>query len=382
MLRPIIVTSPNPFGTGGQARNYYVLLKLIKYLKDPVLILDIAPKNVVRELEALGYNVILVPSFSKTLESEHYLARVLLLIDALKGDYDLIVSQSEHPKYVMAAYTLHKLLKVPWTTILQSYLWLNPTRYKLSLTTITRTLIALKLLNRTHVYVVSEAIPYFLKKAGYPLRLYSLLDIPVGLNFKIIDNILKENVEKQYDIAYMARVTRGKGILDLVYIVHKMKRMGIDPSVLILGEFEDKTLKEKFFRYIYKLNIAKNFKLVGFVSGEKKYRMLAMAKIFLYPSKVDAFPISLLEALSVGLPAIVPKTPFANRFKDVVILTRSLDEMIKSCYTLLLDENQRLHIGMKSISFARRFTYDSAAKSEYTAYLRTLKLYSNYEKTV
>ena len=42
----------------------------------------------------------------------------------------------------------------------------------------------------------------------------------------------------------------------------------------------------------------------GFVSGQRKQALFNMAHFSLYPSKDDAFPLTILESLSSGIPVI------------------------------------------------------------------------------
>ncbi|MEM4435686.1 MAG: glycosyltransferase family 4 protein [Thermosphaera sp.] len=384
MLKLLIITSPNPLGTGGQVRNYYVLRELIRgnLIEDSTLIVDNTPNNIIHELEGLGYRVVTVRGFSKIMENEQYLANLLLSKSKMlkRGVYDLVISQSEHSKYVQVAYVIHKLLKIPWTVIIQSYLWLDPFRYRLSVSTMIRTLVSINLLNKTLVHVVSDAIPQTLSSRGINLKSYSLLDIPVGLEYELIDQALKEIPEKEYDLAYMARIAWGKGVLDLIRVVYLLKRVGIDAKVMVIGEFSDEVLKERFLKYAKELDVLRNFVFTGFVSGVKKYKMLSRAKVFVYPSRVDVFPISLLEALAVGLPAVIFNSSYAHLFGDYVITAQSSEEMTKAIHALLLNEGLREELGRRARTFSRKFTHEAAARCEYKAYLKTLEWFVRYVK--
>jgi len=374
-IKAFILTSPNPAGTGGQIRNFYILRELAQSKRvDATLVVDDTPSSVVQLFEGLGFSVLKVNRISQNADVEQYLVGLMEVFNRFKGEqYDVIVSQSEHPKYVSAAYTLHRLLKAPWTSILQSFLWLSPLRYGLSVPTILHTSLAIKLLNKTLVHVVSESIPYVLREQGILLRHYSLLDVPAGLEWELLDEAMAYSSEKHYDIAYMARISPGKGVLDLIYVVYKLKQLGFNPKVLVIGRFEDENLKQKFITYVRSLDLAKNFELVGFLTGIEKYVLLAKSKIFLYSSRIDAFPLSLLEALGLGLPSVTFDVPFVKHFKDVVFVARSRDEIVKWCSLLLTNDSLRESAGKKARSFARKYTWEAAARSEYRAYLNAIE---------
>jgi glycosyltransferase involved in cell wall biosynthesis len=47
----------------------------------------------------------------------------------------------------------------------------------------------------------------------------------------------------------------------------------------------------------------------GFVPREKRFEIVAKAKLMLYPSHVDAFPYAVLESLYLGTPVVAYKIP-------------------------------------------------------------------------
>lgn len=380
-VRPIIITTANPFGGGGQIRNYNVLLNIAKYIDTPntTLILMDSPSIVATTFQRLGYNVKYIKSLGNLLSAEQKITKIIRVVESLHYDHDLIVSQTELPSYIISAYLLHKILKIPWTAIIQSYFWLDPFHYGLSPLTIMRTTLSSKLVTRTLVHVVSESIPYYLRNLGIYLRRYEILDVPVGIDIKKARKARKETWDKIYDIAYMARLTKGKGLLDVLYVTYKLskyltKYLNKDKlKVLVLGSFADKELRVKFLHYMDRLKLHKYIVYKGYVSGLEKYRLLAKAKLFFYPSKIDAFPVSLVEAFAVGLPAVILQSPFSRQFEQVAIVARNLDEATQHIMSLLLNNQEREYLSRKGIKFAEKFTYESATKSEYKAYLKTLK---------
>ena len=159
-----------------------------------------------------------------------------------------------------------------------------------------------------------------------------------------------------------------------------MKRADINAKVMVIGRFSDEVLKETFLKYAKELDVLRNFVLTGFVSGVEKYKLLSRAKVFVYPSRVDVFPISLLEALAVGLPTVVFNSPYASLFSDHVIIARSNEEMTRVIHTLLSSESLREELGRRARAFSKKFTHEAAARCEYKAYLKTLGWFARYVK--
>jgi glycosyltransferase involved in cell wall biosynthesis len=61
---------------------------------------------------------------------------------------------------------------------------------------------------------------------------------------------------------------------------------------------------EKLIRIIHKNNLNKIVKFIGWVSGKKKIECLNKTDVFILPSYYEGLSISILEAMSYGLPII------------------------------------------------------------------------------
>lgn len=116
--------------------------------------------------------------------------------------------------------------------------------------------------------------------------------------------ILKK--EKVYDLVYLGRISRLKGIYDLLKIVEFIKKKREDVSLAVYGRGEE---LDGAVSACQNLNIGQNVKFWGFVSDEKKLESLAQGRIFVLPSYEEGWGISLAEAMSLGLPVVVYDLP-------------------------------------------------------------------------
>ena len=103
-------------------------------------------------------------------------------------------------------------------------------------------------------------------------------------------------------VQYLGRITRDKGvfrILDVAEQLHGDRRF----RFVIAGTGpETETLQKE----AKNRNLLENLEFTGYVDEPKKLRLLSDANLFMYPSETDTFGISVLEALSSGLPSMVP----------------------------------------------------------------------------
>jgi glycosyltransferase involved in cell wall biosynthesis len=237
-------------------------------------------------------------------------------------------------------------------------------------------------LNKTIVHLVSYAIQNELLRRGFGFKNYDVLEIPVGVDWEVIEKATRHKPEKEYHIAFMGVLSAEKGIYDVAYVIYKLKKeLNKNIKALFIGEFGSSIERSRFLSVLNKLNILDNIVLKGYLTGEEKYRELSKAELFIFPSRVDALSISILEALALGLPVITWDLPYSQEFTtNGVIKTRSIDEIIKVAKTLLIDDDKREKLGKIGSEYARRYTWENATLSEYRAYLKSIEWWVNEVK--
>jgi len=128
-------------------------------------------------------------------------------------------------------------------------------------------------------------------------------DIVIMENF--IEPIEKSKIRKikhkYFNILYLARVCKRKGIYDLLKVIKETPRY-IHYS--IVGPIEDKEAVKKI---IQQYNISNRCILKGEVIGKKKYEYYKSSDLFILPTYAEGVPISIIEAMYFGLPIISTK---------------------------------------------------------------------------
>lgn len=105
-------------------------------------------------------------------------------------------------------------------------------------------------------------------------------------------------------VAYLGMIRRDKGVYDLLDAMARIKASGayrVRLKIAGVGEHE------KLDREIMARGIADVVEQVGWVDGLAKARLLADADVLALPSYSEGLPVSVLEAMAVGLPVVAAR---------------------------------------------------------------------------
>ena len=93
-----------------------------------------------------------------------------------------------------------------------------------------------------------------------------------------------------------------KGERTLLYILKNLLDKGYDISAIIVG---DGRKKEEFINLAKFLEIRNKVEFTGLLaSAEEVKKKLLEADIFVFPTKAEGLPRSILEAMALGMPVL------------------------------------------------------------------------------
>lgn len=122
-------------------------------------------------------------------------------------------------------------------------------------------------------------------------------------NITSYPTIIQENQSKDNKIhfLFMGEIGQRKGVFDILRGLVKYRNELKDKLELRIGGNRN---EEQLIQFIKDNNLGDLVKFEGWVSGEKKIRLLNWADVYILPSFNEGLPISILEAMSYGCPII------------------------------------------------------------------------------
>ena len=147
-------------------------------------------------------------------------------------------------------------------------------------------------------------------------------------------------------LLFLGDIGHRKGIYDLIRALPDNIEINSRGSACRWGRGDIDVVR----RSAKELGIEKHVLLPGYVSGPEKFRLLAEAAIYVLPSYNEGVPISILEAMSVGLPIVT--TPVGG-IPDVIrdgeegflVSPGSIDQLARRIIELLGSEDLRKRMG-------------------------------------
>lgn len=174
---------------------------------------------------------------------------------------------------------------------------------------------------------------------------------------EIIKNVISApRVHKQqtgyFTLLFLGLLGKNKGIYDLLECIrdHKVEFQG-KLKLYIGGNGEIEHVKQLIKEY----GIADIAIFEGWVSGDKKIELLNKSDAYILPSYKEGLPISILEAMSYGMPII--STPVggipeivSNGENGYLVEPGNKEDIYKAIISLLNDSDLRNRMGSVSLS--------------------------------
>jgi len=177
------------------------------------------------------------------------------------------------------------------------------------------------------------------------------------VDIKEIEKIKKS--KEEFDIIYAGRLMKHKNIDVLIKSVYLAKKEFPDIKAVIIGNGPEKA---KLMALTNKLRLEKNIRFMDFMLKEEVYGFMKSSKLFVLPSVLEGFGITVIEANACGLPVITVKhkrNASADLIKDYDNgFVCKLSEAHIAEKILILLKNNKLRRGMRKKSIKNAKNYD------------------------
>jgi glycosyltransferase involved in cell wall biosynthesis len=164
-------------------------------------------------------------------------------------------------------------------------------------------------------------------------------------------NVENQNLYNQNskNVLFLGRLEKQKGIFDLIKAAQFIIKQDKDIKFLLAGNGD----LSKIMEVLKAKKIKENFKLLGWVDSYEVKRLLKDSMAFVLPSYNEGMPISILEAMSFGVPVIstnvgsIPEI-IKNRINGFLIKPGDIKGISKSILYINKNYNKKIKISNKN----------------------------------
>jgi glycosyltransferase involved in cell wall biosynthesis len=227
---------------------------------------------------------------------------------------------------------------------------------------------------------VSRASTRFSRSLGFPERRITIVPNGVDLsyfNVEIDTVAMREElgIGDEPLVVTASRLIKRKSPDLLVSAFARVLKVVPDAKLVIAGSGRE---EDNLSRQIKDLNIINSVFMVGELSKEKVAQLMAAADVFVLPSKMESFGLSLLEASAAGVPVVcsnaggVPEV-FQDGFNALLYPPGDDNAMAEAIICLIQDKELAKSISANAVETASRFTWEMAAERTTRVYEEVLQ---------
>jgi glycosyltransferase involved in cell wall biosynthesis len=218
---------------------------------------------------------------------------------------------------------------------------------------------------RVEAKIMSE-LKYFGIEASFMesyIRKYNKEAKMFWYHFLFAKTAVLESVPKEFDVVFFARITKMKGIEDLIKAVSIARDRKPDIKLCIIGHTYGNELTE-LKNLISSLNLDENIVFKGFIPTQREMHMeVVKSRISVLPTYNDTIPGTIVESMLLGLPMISYETggiPDLNKDGENLILVEqgNVAKLADAIVDLLGDTKKQEEIAVRARNYAL-FEFDN-----------------------
>lgn len=165
-------------------------------------------------------------------------------------------------------------------------------------------------------------------------------------------------------LLYVGALNHSKGVGRVIEAVKLCRDHGLDVVCTLLGEWSDPLLQEDVERFITQQRLQDRVRFIGLIKGEQKWAYYREAAILVHPTEWDGQPLTILEALGMGLAVIstpvgaIPDTVVHGK-NGILLAENTPQKLFEAVKELYADRTRLAEMMVHNQSdFDRRFTVE------------------------
>ena len=199
--------------------------------------------------------------------------------------------------------------------------------------------------------------------------------IPNCVPIQIHINSDKSNEKKiEKTILLFGRLGERKGVYDLLSAIGMLRLGDYNAKLILCGDGEINKIEKK----VEELGLNDAVHLAGWVDGEKKIDLLRNGYFYVLPSYFEGLPVSILEAMSYGLPIVstnVGGIPYVidDGVEGFLVEPGNISLLRDRIRTLLLDETLQLKMSRAALlKVQKKFSMENLVSMLHQLYDETI----------
>ena len=187
----------------------------------------------------------------------------------------------------------------------------------------------------------------------------------------------QKNNNKKITLLFVARIVPRKGLIILLETLKELIKDVRNVKLIVLG---DGPHLETCREYAKANKIEDFVEFKGYVTGKNKIKYFQTSDIFCAPYRNENFAITLLEAMSCGMPIVgfdsdgVKEILTGYPDHDLIVPYKNTKLLSKAIKSLILDSSKRDRIKSWLLKKREKYTWKKVAKETEKFYYRVLKI--------
>lgn len=219
----------------------------------------------------------------------------------------------------------------------------------------------------TYIFVLNKGVKSYLMSKN--IHESKIIISGAGIDtHKIQSTINAQKLCKKNYLVFFGRLNETKGVFDLPEVFAQVKKKHPEIKLKLIGSYKNET-REELNELFSKNNHENDIEYLGFIKNyEDVYKLLAQAKVFVFPSYEEGWGITLFECIMCEtIPVVYDLSVFKEIFDDKLLYAPLGDKNVLSLNTVqVLDmslNNYSEHV-LKLKDVVKDYTWEKVYQKE------------------